>query len=82
MATDLTRPQQRALNRLREEYEVHIEKAGAVGAPWLTAYELQESIATLDALAKRGLAEKYTPAFGTYLIGPRSSYKYRFKVQP
>jgi hypothetical protein len=45
-------------------------------AEWQSAYRLQASIATLDALVKRGILQRHTDALGA-MFSPRNANNYR-----
>jgi len=45
-------------------------------AEWQSAYQLRASIATLDALVKRGILQRHTDAHG-YMFSPRTANHYR-----
>lgn len=70
METKLSRPQQSALNRLREEYEVNPTAKHS-------AYDLRTSLTTLRALHNRGLIEKFGGGHGATFF-PRSCVLFRY----
>lgn len=63
----LTKPQQRALEKLHP-------------VDWQSAYNLKESLPTLNALVRKGLAESQM-GLG-YLFLPRTEIKFRQKTVP